>query len=342
VQRSSPAAAASGPFVSVVTPVYNGGRYLAECIESVLAQTHENWEYVLVDNCSTDDTPEIVKRYAGRDARLRVVTNEQLLPMLQNWNRTVREISAASAYCKVLHADDMMAPDCLERMVAVAEAHPSVGIVSSYRLSGTEVDLDGAVPWGVEVLSGREICRLALLEGRYVFGSPSSLLLRSDLIRERPSFYNEENLHADLEVCFDILRTADLGFVHQVLTYTRRHREAVTWEAGRLNTYIGAWLRVMLLYGPRYLTPDERERRLGWWLRRYGVFLGKAVVQGKFRERKFREVHGETISMLRTSLSVGDLARACLTDPVPRRPSLNHGHTSATAVDEQHSTTAGR
>jgi hypothetical protein len=97
----------------------------------------------------------------------------------------------------------------------------------------------------------------------------------------------------------------------------------------------------MLLYGPRYLTPEERERRLGWWLRRYGVFLGKAVVQGKFREPKFREVHGETVSMLRTSLSLGDLARACLADPVPRRPSLTLGHASPAAVEGQHSSTVG-
>jgi glycosyltransferase involved in cell wall biosynthesis len=339
VQRSNATVGGSPPLISVVTPVYNGGRYLGECIESVIDQTYENWEYVLVDNCSTDDTPEIAKRYAERDARIRVVSNAQLLPMLQNWNRAMKEISAESAFCKVLHADDMMTPDCLERMVAVGVAHPSVGIVSSYRLSGTEVDLDGAVPWGVEVVPGREICRLTLLDGHYVFGSPSSLLIRSDLIRERPRFYNEENLHADTEVCFDILLTADLGFVHQVLTYTRRHRDAVTWEAGRLNTYIGGWLRVMLLYGPFYLTPDERERRLGWWLRRYAVFLGKAVVQGKFRERKFREVHGTTLARLGRSLSLADLARACLSEPFS---SLSSSHVPALPVEEQRSSTVTR
>jgi glycosyltransferase involved in cell wall biosynthesis len=339
VQRSSASAGASAPLVSVVTPVYNGGRYLGECVASVVAQTYENWEYVLVDNCSTDETPEIARRYAERDARIRVVSNARLLPMLENWNRAVREISTESAFCKVLHADDMMTPDCLERMVAVGVAHPSVGIVSSYRLSGTEVDLDGAVPWGVEVVPGREICRLALLEGQYVFGSPSSLLIRSDLIRERPRFYNEENLHADLEVCFDILLSADLGFVHQVLTYTRRHRDAVTWEAGRLNTYIGGWLRVLLVYGPFYLTADERERRLGWWLRRYALFLSKALVQGKFRERKFREVHGTTLEILRSSLSLTDVARACLAEPVLRRPSLNG---PVVPVDQQRSSTVSR
>jgi hypothetical protein len=207
-----------------------------------------------------------------------------------------------------------MTPDCLERMVAVAVAHPTVGIVSAYRLSGAEVDLDGVIPHGVDVVPGREICRATLLGGGYVFGSPSSLLVRSDLIRERSTFYNEENLHADTEVCFDILGRSDFGFVHQVLTHTRRHGETVTsTTADRLNTNITGWLRVMTAYGPVYLTPEERARRLRWWLRRYVVSLAKAAVRGKFRGKQFRELHLETLRMLRRSLSLAELARGVVT-----------------------------
>ena len=54
---------AGQPLVSVVTPVYNGAEYLVECIESVVNQTYANWEYVIVDNCSTDDTLAIARRY---------------------------------------------------------------------------------------------------------------------------------------------------------------------------------------------------------------------------------------------------------------------------------------
>ena len=60
------------PFVWVVTPVHNGERYLAECIESVLGQTYDNWEYLVVDNCSTDGTSEIVRAYCERDERVRL------------------------------------------------------------------------------------------------------------------------------------------------------------------------------------------------------------------------------------------------------------------------------
>ena len=99
------------------------------------------------------------------------------------------ELSAHSQYCKVLHADDWLFPDCLTRMVEVANAHPSVGIVGAYRLCGDHVDLDG-LPYPSTVVPGREICRSFLrltsgLGGVWVFGSPSSLLIRSDLIRRR-------------------------------------------------------------------------------------------------------------------------------------------------------------
>jgi glycosyltransferase involved in cell wall biosynthesis len=314
------AAGAAGPLVSVVTPVYNGARYLASCIDSVLAQTYTSWEYVIVDNCSTDDTQEMARDYAQQDTRIRVVTNDRFLGIIQSWNRALRQISPESVFCKVIHADDLMTPDCLERMVALAVAYPSVGIVSAYRLNGTEVDLDGAIPLGVDVVTGREICRLTLLDRRYVFGSPSSILLRSDLIRDRERFYNEDNLHADTEVCFDILRTSDLGFVHQVLTYTRRHKEAMTSTAGRLNSYASGWLRVMTLYGPYYLTPDEQKQRLAWWIWRYSVFLAKAAVQGKFRDAEFREHHRGTVRMLRHSVSVSQLARGAALSLRARRP----------------------
>src|SRR5882724_7298074 len=61
----------SQPLISVVTPVYNGAEHLAECIESVLAQTYQNWDYTIVDNCSTDGSVEIARRYAAKDRRIR-------------------------------------------------------------------------------------------------------------------------------------------------------------------------------------------------------------------------------------------------------------------------------
>jgi glycosyltransferase involved in cell wall biosynthesis len=237
----------TSPLVSVVTPVYNGDPHLAECIESVLAQTYQNWEYIIVNNCSTDRTLEIAGRFAQKDPRIRVHSNRTLVKMGPNHDIALSLISPESRYCKVIHADDFMFPECIERMLCVAVANPSVGIVGAYRLDDTRVNLDG-LPYSSTVVSGRETCRKFLLEDLFLFGSPSSVLIRSDLIRERKEFIDDETffMHGDTAACHEMLMGSDFGFVHQVLTFTRRHEGATdTPRAVALNSYLPAYIMLL-------------------------------------------------------------------------------------------------
>src|ERR1700740_2369874 len=105
------------PFVSVVTPVYNGEAFLAECIESVLAQDYANWEYIIVNNCSTDRSLEVAEHYAALDSRIRVVTNQEFVSCTENHNNAFRQISRQSVYCKVVSADDRLVPEAVVKMV---------------------------------------------------------------------------------------------------------------------------------------------------------------------------------------------------------------------------------
>ena len=213
------------------------------------------------------------------------------------WNRTLRMIPSDAKYCKIVHADDTLLPHCLERMTEVAERNPSVAIVTSYALWGDDVRHLG-VPYPVEVVDGRDVCRSTLLGRYYVFGSPSSLLLRATDIRTRPTFYNDENFHSDTEVCFDLLRDADLGFVHQILTRTRVHEEAMTSFAVSVNTFHHGWLAIHLKYGREFLKPQEYYGRLAYRLCRYAVYLAKSVIKAKFRDPRFRKHHGRTLRFL--------------------------------------------
>src|SRR5713226_1044787 len=97
---------ATRPLVSVVTPFYNTAPYLAECIESVLAQSYSQFEYILMDNCSTDGSSEIAATYASREPRIRLIRCSQFVPQLPNYNRALAEISDDSIYCKIVQADD--------------------------------------------------------------------------------------------------------------------------------------------------------------------------------------------------------------------------------------------
>lgn len=297
------------PFVSVVTPVYNTEKYLSECIESVLAQTYENYEYLIVNNCSTDKSFEIAESYAEKDGRIKLFNNETFLSIIPNWNQALNRISPHSKYCKIVHADDWLFPECIERMVELAEANPSVGIVGSYRLDESIVNCDG-LPYSKKVFSGKEICRRSLLNGDYFFGSPTTLLFVSALIRENKTFYKGEYYHADNEVCYRILKNSDFGFVHQVLSFTRRHNEANTMYTRRMNTFIFEDLMILEEHGPIYLTKLEYRAKLKWRIKNYYRFLGCSLFKKKGKE--FWQYHfshlkkiGHPISITRLLWSTG-------------------------------------
>lgn len=260
----------SEPLVSVITPVYNGEKFLSECLDSVRTQTYSNFEHIIVNNCSTDRTLEIAQDHAAKDPRLRIHNNNAFVTALENHNIALKLISPDSKYVKIVQADDLIFPECIARMVAVALEHPSVGLVSAYRLEGNDVTLDG-LAYPSPFLSGSEISRQTLLTDLYVFGSPTSLLMRSDLVRSRPVFYDEANfaLEADRAVCYDLLKTSDFGFVHQVLTLTRRHEGQLTTVATRLRTYTVGRIRVLDRYGPHYLSTSEYSRRRKELMRPY-------------------------------------------------------------------------
>lgn len=277
------------PFVSVLTPVYNGDKYLRECIESVLNQHYRNWEYVLVNNQSTDNSLEIMKEYAARDDRIRIHNNKDFLPQMQNLNHAFRQISPDSKYCKVIHADDWLFPDCLSKMVAVAEKYSSVGVVSSYRLDDKRVGLNG-LPHNKTFNSGKEIARDHLLNGSYYFGSPSSLLIRSELIRKREKVYVESHQGTDTGACLDLLKESDFGFVHQVLTFTRRHEESVSSTDCIENyTWIHAKLYNDLHHASPFLTDEEQLEALEYDINRYYIILSRTLFQTK-SIKEFRRV----------------------------------------------------
>lgn len=285
------------PFVCIVTPVYNGERYLKECIESVIAQTYPYWEYVIVNNQSTDNTAQIAESYAARDSRIKVHHNERFLNLAENWNHSVKQVSTKSKYCKIVHADDWIFPECIEKMVALAERHSSVGIVTSYIQEGDYVGGDG-IPFPSQVLPGRQVCRDSLMgDVPYLFGSPSALLIRSDLMHSRERFYNScYHQLLDQSACYELLKETDLGFVHQVLTFHRMHEGSQTAENEQMYKLFPEQIQFLKEYGPFFLTKNELERRIEMRLSRYYKFLGRAKLERKSDE--FWKFHRQRLQQL--------------------------------------------
>src|SRR5215813_1413007 len=308
------------PFVSIVTPVYNGESFLADCIESVLAQGYSNWEYIIVNNCSTDSTLDIANRYASLDPRVRVLTNPTFVDAIRNHNIAVASISRSSKYCKVVSADDWITPDCLKRMVELAEAHPKVGIVGSYQRSNDEIKWKG-LPKNATVISGRKACRMHLLNNVYVFGSPTSVLYRSDLIRRTASFFPHLDPHADTSACFQCLRDCDFGFVHEVLSKERVHDAQISSRVRKLEGGTPELLDLVDQYGPFYLTEDELSKRREEVVAAYYVMLGRVALKmagaefWKFHKRKLAKL-GYPLDWRRLILEIGKKCVAELRNPI--------------------------
>jgi glycosyltransferase involved in cell wall biosynthesis len=291
------------PLVSVLTPVYNGERHLPECIESVLAQTWADWEYIVVDNCSDDRSAAIAEQYAALDRRIRVVRCTEFVNVHRSFSRSARHMHARSAYCKFLAADDRLEPACLQRMVAVAQRHPRVGVVSSYRLDGDRVTQTGVVPLGQECLPGPQVLRATLLSGQYVNGSPSQLLYRSELVRRIDPFFDETVWHSDTDAAFRTLLDCDLGFVHEVLTCTRRHCGALTASSVRVNTYLPNEIRLLIRFGRQVLSPREYRAAIRRMQARYAWFLLRQNLRSERRhDTEFHAYHRAELARMLAEL----------------------------------------
>ena len=254
------------PLVSVVTPVHNTAAYLAECIESVLAQTYQNYEYVVLDNCSTDGCLEIARKYAALDSRIRVESTTRLLGQVANYNAALELIDGKSQYCKIVQADDWLYPECLAEMTAAAEKDRNIALVSAYQMAGEGVRSQGLpVQRGdtlATILPGSEACRRYLLQNKYFFGSPTSVLYRSDVVRERRPFYPDSRYHEDSEICFEILKTRKFAFVHKILTCTRVDNVSLSTVVQDYSPDVLHAFIVLHKFGPYYLSKDEYARRV--------------------------------------------------------------------------------
>lgn len=299
----------SQPLVSVVTPFYNTAPYLAECIESVLAQRDARVEYVLLDNASTDGSDSIAAGYAARDSRVRLLRNEQLLPQVANYNRAIAQCSPEARYVKVVEADNWLYPDCLAQMIALAEAHPAVGLVSSYNTTETRVRMTG-LPLKTRVMRGADVFAATFERHLYLFGAPTTVLMRADLVRARQPFYDESLSTAeDLSACWDLLAGSDFGFVHQVLCFVRTENESILSKIRGFDAQeLDRWL-VVKRHARQFIPPAQLDKFVATAQRHYYRAIARGALHAErhgllafHRERLAREGLALDVQHLRLAL----------------------------------------
>lgn len=299
------------PLVCVLTPVYNGEKLLAGCIRSVLEQTYSNFQYIIVNNRSTDKTLEIAESFAKQDSRIRIHNNTQFLGVVDNHNLAFSLIPEGAKYSKNVDADDWIFPNCLAELLKVAEEYPTVGMVTSYVLNGDRVGWDG-LPYPSNFMKGSDVCRLRLLKGLKVFGGPSASLLRASVVKEQAPFYKLDNYHGDTEAYLDLLQKYDFGFVHQVLSFNREGGEdsRTTGFLQRVNSYPVADIEELVKFGPAYLTNEERETRLRETVRKYYQILAQSVLER--RNKEFWDYHRSRLKVVDMKIDYFRLGRNVL------------------------------
>lgn len=171
--------------VSVVVPAYNNADYIAVTIESILAQTYEDFELIIADHSSTDNTKEIIESYAS-DPRVTILDTPAGGGALRNWNRVTE--AATGEFVKLVCGDDILYPESLRLQLAAIEANPSATLVASTR---DIVDARGAVVVAKRGLAGirgtvpgATAVRRTVVVGSNIFGEPACVLIRRSTLQK--------------------------------------------------------------------------------------------------------------------------------------------------------------
>jgi len=226
--------------VSICIPVYNGEKYLRECLDSVINQTYKNLEIIIVDDFSADASVEIIQQYMNKDERIRLYKNKSNKGLVANWNKCL-EI-AGGEWIKFTFQDDLLAINCIEKMVFAAGGH---AIVVSDRTFIFDESVSKEIKDYFEnklltlkrmlntsesvFISDRKIAAYAV---KYIslnfIGEPTAVLFRRKMVNEIGSFNTTLSQICDLEYWLRIATNEGLVYVPENLVSFRIHASSQT------------------------------------------------------------------------------------------------------------------
>lgn len=225
------------PIVSVIIPNYNHSRYLPQRIESVLNQTYQDFEILLLDDCSPDNSREIIVDYAARDNRIHLVFNEQNSgSTFKQWNKGIA--LAKGEYIWIAESDDAADPAFLERLLAALNSHPVAGLAysQSWRIDengkqhGTwapvTAELDANLWKHDFVLPGTELVRRFMIHSNIIPNASAVVMRRSVLEAVGPA-PEAMRIAGDWVFWVRCMMTTEVAFVAEPLNCFRFHQQNV-------------------------------------------------------------------------------------------------------------------
>jgi len=231
---------ANTPTVSVCLPVYNGERFLTEAIESVLNQTYKDFELLIIDDCSSDGSEELINKFLKRDKRIRYLQNPTNIGLFQNYNECIKR--AAGTYIKLFAQDDVFHLSILEKMVEILENKPRVALVSCAKEwiseTGELIEATNAnslrtlKPFDTDQYLPGEKTILDSFQ-RFVnwLGEPCAVMFRKK--DAGTGFDTRFRQIGDLEYSYRLLQHGDYYFLKDPLCKFRKHIGSTTNKNGR-------------------------------------------------------------------------------------------------------------
>lgn len=224
------------PRVAICVPSYAAEQYLAEALDSVLAQTEQNWEMVVIDDASTDGSFEIAERYAAADPRITAMRNPENLGAAATWAKTVAATTAP--FVKLLCSDDAIRPDCLALQLAMfdADGDGRLGMVGAQRQLIAE---DGSVIRSRHGLMGlkrsatiidlRQLVEAMLRSGTNPLGEPSTVMFRREALDAAGGFDPDWRYVIDLKAYVEIAKRYSIGLLREPIGVFRV--STTSWSA---------------------------------------------------------------------------------------------------------------
>jgi glycosyltransferase involved in cell wall biosynthesis len=205
------------PLVSVLIPSYNSAHFLDETIKSVLDQTFSNFELIIVDDQSTDNTDEVVQKYLN-DGRVTYYKNEINLGLSGNFNKCLSY--ANGEYIKFLMCDDKFHPQLLEKFVPIMQQYSNVSLVTSYREEFGLSNYLWKAPYQ-NLVDGKKAIYDSLQDCNW-FGEPTTVMFRKSNLFIG-GFNQQYNALVDWDMWLRQLTLGDCYVIPEVLSYFRIH-----------------------------------------------------------------------------------------------------------------------
>ncbi len=280
----------SSPKVSIGLPVYNGEKYLEAAIKSILDQTFTDFELIICDNASTDDTESICRSFASEDARIRYYRNDRNLGAAKNYNRTLK--LARGPYFRWTCHDDKLAPRCLEACVEVLDDHPEVSLAYPQTQmideEGEEMEDPGWLR-SLHLVSMPPSERFAEFLDAYVwggFGGQLFGLMRTETLRSTMQHGNFPS--ADIILIGELSLWGEVYEVSEPLNIRRVHEGNSIYSNNQEIDQIWEW------FDPEQ---SEKARWLEWrWLNELVGAIRRAPLSPEERRRCYQVLWEEYIT----------------------------------------------